>query len=99
MIWMDRNFAGWGIRFGLSRWSGVLGKALVGLPPDFLSRSLALVNIMRLSLMKAARANPVGALCRKSGSPRHFRPTYAVANEGPPSRDRGLFYTWVVSGA
>jgi hypothetical protein len=35
--------------------------------PDFLSSLLALVNFMRLSLMKAAHAGVGGAPCRKSG--------------------------------
>jgi hypothetical protein len=42
-------------------------------------------NFMRLSLQKAAHANTDGAACRKSGSPRLFRPTYAGANVGHPS--------------
>jgi hypothetical protein len=45
-----------------------------GLPPDFLSNFLALANFMRLSLMKAAHANMVGAAYRKSGSPVFFGP-------------------------
>src|SRR5271154_7174496 len=65
-------------------WSRI-AKTLVGLPPDFLSRLLALANLMRLSLLKAAHAKLFGASCRKSGSPRLFRPRYALANLGQPS--------------
>jgi len=36
-------------------------RAMVGLPPDFLTRSLALANFMRLSLMKAAHVGVGGA--------------------------------------
>jgi hypothetical protein len=44
----------------------------------------------RLSLRKAAHANLFGAPRRKSGSPRLFRPTYAEANVGHPSRSYGI---------
>jgi hypothetical protein len=40
---------------------GRIEKAIVGLPPDFLSSLLALANFMRLSLMKAAHADVGGA--------------------------------------
>jgi hypothetical protein len=40
-----------------------------GLPPDFLWSLLALVNFMRLSLLKAAHAVMSGAAYRKSGTP------------------------------
>ena len=36
-------------------------KAIVGLPPDFLSSLLALVKFMRLSLLKAAHVDLFGA--------------------------------------
>ncbi len=68
----------------------VVGEAVVGLPPDFLSSLLALASFMRLSLTKAAHANLFGAACRKSGSARLFRPTYAPANVGHPSSSSGL---------
>ncbi len=40
-----------------------------GLPPDFLWSLVALANLMRLSLLKAAHAVLSGAAYRKSGSP------------------------------
>jgi len=49
-------------------------KAIVGLPPDFLLRLMALANFMRLSLLKAAHANLFGVPCRKCGSPVLFGP-------------------------
>jgi hypothetical protein len=49
-------------------------KNKVGLPPDFLWSLLALANLMRLSLLKAAHAKLFGAACRKSGSPIFFNP-------------------------
>jgi hypothetical protein len=39
-------------------------------PPDFLSSFVALANLMRLSVQKAAHANLANAACRKSGSPK-----------------------------
>jgi hypothetical protein len=39
----------------------------ISVPPDFLSSLLALANLMRLSLMKAAQAALGAAPCRKSG--------------------------------
>jgi hypothetical protein len=62
-------------------------KTLVGLPPDFLSRLLALSNLMRLSLLKAAHANLFGAACRKSWSPffsAQVRPTARRGRFGEP---------------
>jgi hypothetical protein len=60
--------------------------AVVGLPSDFLW-GLALANFMRLSLMKAAHGNLIGAACRKSGL---FRPMYAQANlDWAPVQGRG----------
>ncbi len=47
---------------------------MVGLPPDFLSRLLALANLMRLSLLKGAHANLFGPAYRKSRSPVFFGP-------------------------
>jgi hypothetical protein len=44
-------------------------RPLMGLPPDFLSTSLASRNFMRLSLMKAAHVAFAGASSRKFGSP------------------------------
>jgi hypothetical protein len=45
-----------------------------GLRPDFLWGLLALMNFMRLSLMKAAHADLIGTACRKSGRPIVFGP-------------------------
>jgi hypothetical protein len=44
------------------------------LPPDFLWSLVALANLMRLSLLKAAPAVMSGAAYRKSGSPILFNP-------------------------
>jgi len=46
--------------------------------PDFLSRSLALTNFMRLSLMKAAHAPVGGAPCKKSGTMGRKRISFVV---------------------
>jgi hypothetical protein len=61
------------------------------LPPDFLWSLVALANLMRLSLLKAAHAVMSGAAYRKSGSPIVFNPcTRNSANMGHPSRGQGL---------
>src|SRR5271168_3396724 len=61
-----------------------------GLPPDFLWSLLALANLMRLSLLKAAHAVLSGAAYRKSGSPILLNPcTRKCANMGHPSRGQG----------
>jgi hypothetical protein len=67
-------------------------KAFVGLPPDFLYTLLALANSMRLSLMKAARADVGGAPWQEIRVAHRFRPMYAprqagagLANMGHPS--------------
>jgi hypothetical protein len=61
-----------------------------GLPPDFLWSLVALANVMRLSLLKAAHAVLSGAAYRKSGSPVLFNPcTRKSANMGHPSRGLG----------
>jgi hypothetical protein len=64
-----------------SKWQ----KAIVGLPPDFLSNLLALAKFMRLSLMKAAHDDVVGAPRQEIRVAHRFRPTYALANVGHPS--------------
>ncbi len=51
-----------------------LSKALVGLPPDFLLRLVALGSFMRLSLLKGAQVD-VGE-CRVTGNP--GRPSYST---------------------
>jgi hypothetical protein len=56
--------------------------------PDFLWSLVALANLMRLSLLKAAHAKLFGAACRKSGSPVFFGP-------GTPPRQAGAGWrTW-----
>jgi hypothetical protein len=60
-------------------------KAIVGLPPDFLSNVMALANFMRLSLMKAAHAGVGGAPWQEIRVAHLFRPMYAEANMGHPS--------------
>src|ERR1700693_787424 len=47
---------------------------------------MALANSMRLSLMKAAHADAGGAPWQEIRVARLFRPTYASANVGHPSR-------------
>jgi hypothetical protein len=49
--------------------------------PDFLWSLLALANLMRLSLLKAAHAVMSGAAYRKSGSPHLLQPMYAKVRE------------------
>ena len=61
-----------------------MAKQWKGLPPDFLWGLVESRNSMRLSSQKAAHANMDGDACRKSGSPRLFRSTYAGANVGNP---------------
>jgi hypothetical protein len=68
-----------------TEFGGQFNKAVVGLPPSFLSSLLALANFMRLSLMKAAYANMVGYLVQETRVARLFRPMYAEANMGHPS--------------
>src|ERR1700691_270260 len=46
-----------------------MSKSYGGLSLDFLWSLVALVHLMRLSLLKAAHANLFSAACRKSGSP------------------------------
>jgi hypothetical protein len=60
-------------------------KAIVGLPPDFLSNLLALAKFMRLSLMKAAHDDVGGAPRQEIRVAHLFRPMYAGANMGHPS--------------
>src|ERR1700733_6639467 len=47
---------------------GRVPQVRTSVPPDFLSRLMALAHFMRLSLMKAAHADAGGAPCRKSGT-------------------------------
>jgi hypothetical protein len=62
-----------------------------GLPPDFLWSLLALANLMRLSLLKAAHAVMSGAVYRKSGlCPSCSTHVRESANMGHPSRELGL---------
>jgi hypothetical protein len=51
-----------------------VAKTLVGLPPDFLSSLLALANLMRLFLLKAAHA--VLDDCHVAGNP--GRPSFSA---------------------
>jgi hypothetical protein len=55
-----------------------------GLPPDFLWSLVALTNLMRLSLLKAANAVMSGAAYRKSGSPILFNPCTRKREHGAP---------------
>jgi hypothetical protein len=52
--------------------------------PDFLWSLLALANLMRLSLLKAAHAVMSGAAYRKSGSPIVFNPCTRKREHGAP---------------
>jgi hypothetical protein len=45
----------------MNNWLGLELKALVGLPPDFLWRPVALMDFMRPSLMRAAHAALAGS--------------------------------------
>ena len=59
-------------------------KAMVGLPPDFLSNFLALASFMRLSVLKAAHTNMFGAAYRKSGSAPSFSAHVRFGERGAP---------------
>jgi hypothetical protein len=61
-----------------------------GFATDFLWSLVALANLMRLSLQKAAHGVLSGAAYSKSGSPILFNPcTRKSANMGHPSRGQG----------
>jgi hypothetical protein len=55
-----------------------------GLPPDFLWSLVALANLMRLPLLKAAYVDMAGAAYRKSGSPISFNPCTRKREHGAP---------------
>ncbi len=55
-----------------------------GLRPDFLWGLVALANLMRFSLLKAAHAVMSGAAYRKSGSPILFNPCTQKREHGAP---------------
>jgi hypothetical protein len=63
----------------------IRNKAIVGASPGFPVKLLASAHFMRFSLKKTAHAVVSSAAYRKSGSPRRFRPRYALANLGHPS--------------
>jgi hypothetical protein len=70
-----------------------------GLPPDFLWSLVALTNLMRLSLLKAAHAVMSGAAYRKSGSPHLLQPMYAKVREhGAPVQGARLVRKREISG-
>jgi hypothetical protein len=62
-----------------------LSKAVDGADPGFPVQLVTSAHLMRLSLTKAAHVVVSSAAYRKSGSPRLFRPRYALANLGHPS--------------
>jgi hypothetical protein len=57
-----------------------------GLPPDFLLNFVALIQTLRLSSRKGARVARSSAAWQEIRVARLFRPTYAGANMGHPSR-------------